>query len=123
MMAAITDTRCDFPGCDHPQSPNSGRRNWCAGHMSQYYSRGRDVEAMTPLRPGKFLRAEEIASDIDEFEFLLRSGETVASAVRRCGLSASSLVVRYQRSGKPIPAGLWKLTSSRRDAEQIGTPR
>ncbi|AXQ60772.1 HNH endonuclease [Mycobacterium phage EleanorGeorge] len=49
--------------------------------------------------------------DIEEFEFLIRSGETVEQAVHRMGMSARTIARRYEYLGRSCPPGLYWLCS------------
>ncbi|OMB79245.1 hypothetical protein [Mycolicibacterium conceptionense] len=60
---------------------------------------------------GRPLTADDAESDVEEFEFLLSSGETMETAVRRMGMSARSVTRRYELLGRKCPAGLYYLAT------------
>ena len=91
-------TECRFGDCERP----SRSRGWCHGHYAQWFQ-GRPL---TPLRPHP-VTAPDAELDIEEFEYLLSSGETLEQAVRRVGLCARTLTRRYTLIGKTPPPGLW----------------
>ncbi|AYR00424.1 HNH endonuclease [Mycobacterium phage Whouxphf] len=50
----------------------------------------------------------EIAElDIEEFEFLLRTGESIEQASKRMGMSARTIARRYEYLGRTCPPGLY----------------
>jgi hypothetical protein len=99
-----TERLCVFGGCERQLHA----RELCAAHYKQWSFRGRDMAVLTPVRH-VCTHVEDMELDVDEFEHLLAAGESVERAVDRMGICARSVVRRYQRVGKPVPAGLWSL--------------
>ncbi|AEL19976.1 HNH endonuclease [Mycobacterium phage Charlie] len=89
---------CAFGSCDRPVKAHG----LCAAHRAQQL-RGRPLTEIRPL-----VRSVEAAEcDVEDFEFLLASGESVERAVQRMGLSARTIARRYERIGRPVPRELW----------------
>ena len=102
---------CRFDGCDQPLKA----RGLCSGHYNQQWA-GRPLAPIKP-RIGYRRITEEIAQlDIEEFEFLLNSGESMRRAVARMGICARTLLRRYSRIGRKPPAGLWAIAEQHKEA-------
>lgn len=53
--------------------------------------------------------ASTAAPMVEDFEFLIDSGESLQSALARLGCSYRTIARRYQELGRPCPPGLWSL--------------
>lgn len=96
---------CGFEGCGRPHKA----RGWCSTHYDQW-RKGKPLRPITgtgntPVTP------EAAELDVEEFEFLLSTGELMERALERMGVCGRTMCRRYQLLGRPIPAGLWSLAS------------
>ena len=97
---------CTIPDCGYPAD---AARGWCRTHYNRWNETG-DPQAHIPVR-----RTMPAADRIEDFEFMLDTGETVPNAVRRMRCSAKTIIRAYQRLGKPIPTALFAIDRQRED--------
>ena len=100
-------TECIFDGCGR----QARTRNLCNNLYNQWLYRGRDLTRLTPLGLKQVkLPDDQAAADIEDFEWLLETGEHIERATKRIGLSPKALYRRYKQLGRELPAGLTALS-------------
>ena len=104
-MSRITYGPCVGPDCDRLAIIKRDRL--CNTHHKQKMAgRGMYPIGSRGYMPGQPMPADLVDTDIADFELLLSTGSTIATALVRMGMSGRTMQRRYQLAGRTTPTGL-----------------
>lgn len=111
----VQPTRCIIPDCN----AKCHARQMCRRcyHRERKRAHRGTSNYLTADNIGTKTIAEVAEDDIDDYEFLVASGESLDHALTRVGLCGRSMIRRYQALGRRVPDGLWTAAQKR-----IATP-